>query len=79
MFGSRARGDHGPDSDLDILVVEETVNDAAAESIRLREAIAGLPIFADVIAVDAAEASHRRHALNDIVGVAFREGRPLAA
>ena len=47
LFGSRARGDDGPDSDWDLLVVLD--DDAPAEDLRLRaayEAVAGTRIAA---------------------------------
>jgi predicted nucleotidyltransferase len=39
LFGSHGRGDARGDSDIDFLVVERVVRDAAGESARLRRAI----------------------------------------
>src|SRR5437764_2410140 len=54
LFGSRARGDAGPDSDWDLLIV--VVDDTPPEALRLRtayEAITGTRIAADVVPVRA--------------------------
>lgn len=51
VFGSHARGDAGEYSDLDLLVVEAEVESAAAESVRLRRALRGLPTAIDVVVV----------------------------
>ncbi len=42
VFGSAARGDADVDSDLDFLVIEQTVEDRVAESVRLRQALGEL-------------------------------------
>jgi len=42
LFGSRARGDHEPDSDLDLLVVvPDPVGDPRQRQIELRDALVG--------------------------------------
>ena len=52
LFGSRARGDADRGSDVDLLVIEPEVDDAAKESVRLRRALRGLSIPIDVVVVD---------------------------
>lgn len=44
LFGSYARGEPRPDSDVDILVIETDVETACQESVRLRRALRGLLI-----------------------------------
>jgi predicted nucleotidyltransferase len=39
LFGSRAHGSARPDSDIDFLVVQPTVQDRFAETFRLRQAV----------------------------------------
>jgi uncharacterized protein len=49
LFGSHARGEAGRHSDLDLLVIEPNVQNAAEESVRLRRTLRGLLHAADVI------------------------------
>ena len=42
LFGSHARGEAGKHSDLDFLVIEPEVENAAEESVRLRRTLRGL-------------------------------------
>lgn len=79
LFGSHARGEAGPDSDLDFLIVEPTVDDPVEESVRLRRTLNGLALFADVVVVSTAEADRWRHVHGTMIHSAFTEGRQLAA
>ena len=49
LFGSHARGDARPDSDVDLLVVETLVRDRRAEMVRLHRALSHLRIPVDVV------------------------------
>ena len=49
LFGSYARGDARPDSDVDLLVVANTVDGPRRESVRLRQALRGLGVPIDVL------------------------------
>jgi predicted nucleotidyltransferase len=54
LFGSYARGEAGPDSDLDLLIIEPgEVTERRAESARLRRELRGLEVGLDVIVVSA--------------------------
>jgi uncharacterized protein len=79
LFGSYARGDAGPRSDLDFLVVEPSVDDPAEESVRLRRALRGLGLVADVVVVSKQEADDWRDVRGSLVHAALAEGRVLAA
>ncbi len=79
LFGSHARGDAGPHSDLDFLVVEPSVDDPTKESVRLRRALRGLGLFADVIVVSDDDADKWGDVRGSLIHAALSEGRPLAA
>ena len=49
LFGSHARGQAGPDSDLDFLVVEPEAESVFEEMVRLRKALRGIPASIDVL------------------------------
>jgi predicted nucleotidyltransferase len=51
LFGSYARGQAGPNSDLDFLVVEPRVISRRAEAVRLRDVLRPLRIPVDVLVV----------------------------
>ncbi len=77
LFGSHARADADPQSDIDLLVIEPEVENAADESVRLRRTLRGLGVPADVVVVDR-ELAHRRSAVaGTMVERALREGRVL--
>lgn len=78
MFGSAARGDVGPDSDLDFLVLEDDVPDRLGESVRLRRALGNLGVPVDVIVMDKALAARRARVPGSMVHAALREGRVVA-
>src|SRR5438105_2591865 len=77
LFGSHVRGDAGRRSDLDFLVVEPTVEHAGEESVRLRRALRGLGIAADVIVVSAHDAEEWREVRGSFLHAALSEGREL--
>lgn len=49
LFGSHARGDAVPDSDLDLLVIVPDAKHLRQESIRVRRALRGLLVPVDII------------------------------
>ena len=51
LFGSAARGDARPGSDLDFLVIQPQVKSRRAEMVRLSDALRELHIYADVLVV----------------------------
>jgi predicted nucleotidyltransferase len=79
LFGSHARGEAHASSDLDLLVVEPEVADAAREEVRLRRELRGLGVFADVMVVSEVDAERLRGVRSTVVGRALDEGRVLAA
>jgi predicted nucleotidyltransferase len=79
LFGSHARGDAGPRSDLDFLVVEPEVDNVAAESVRLRRALRGLRIAADVVVISERDVEDWREVRGSLVHAALADARLLAA
>jgi uncharacterized protein len=79
LFGSHARGEPGPHSDLDFLVVEPEVGDDGREAVRLMRVLRDLRVPADVIVVSERYAEDWRNVRGSIVHAAFSQGRVLAA
>jgi uncharacterized protein len=79
LFGSHARGEAGPYSDLDFLVVEPSVDDRAAEAVRLRRTLRGLGLFADVVVISEDDARSWGQVRGSLIHAALSEGQPLAA
>ena len=81
LFGSRARGDARPDSDVDLLVVEKDPfspqRSRRKEAARLYMALRGLAVSKDILLYSQDEFDHWKNSLNHVVGKAHREGRVL--
>lgn len=78
IFGSHAWGQAGGRSDLDLLVIEpDIVEDPAAEAVRLRRALRGMLLAADILVVSARSATKWRGVPNSLIGGALAEGREL--
>jgi predicted nucleotidyltransferase len=77
LFGSRARNEAAPASDVDLLVIEPAVDDPMQESVRLRRTLRGLGVPIDVIVIDEREAQRRGAVRGTVVERALRDGRIL--
>jgi len=77
LFGSHARGDADPESDLDLLVIEPNVQNRHAESVRLRRTLRGLGTPADVIVVSPEHVDEWAGVQGTVIHEALREGRVL--
>ena len=78
LFGSVARGDAGPDSDYDLLVVMP--DDSSAEHRRSRlayEVLRGTGTAADVLVCTHSYFEQRRSLKASLPGTVLREGRAL--
>ncbi|HWW66508.1 MAG TPA: nucleotidyltransferase domain-containing protein [Solirubrobacterales bacterium] len=78
LFGSHARGEAGPDSDLDLLVIEPELESRRAEFVRLREALGAIGVPVDLIVVSAEHVEEWGAVQGTMVNEALREGRVLA-
>lgn len=56
LFGSHARGEERPDSDVDFLVIEPEIADRFGEAVRLARLIGELGVPGDVVVVSEAHA-----------------------
>jgi predicted nucleotidyltransferase len=79
LFGSQARGDAGPDSDLDFLVVKDEVVSPRAEAARIYRALAGLRAPVDIVVTRSDYVRRHRDVVGTVVRSALREGRVLYA
>jgi uncharacterized protein len=78
LFGSRARGMAGPDSDADLLIVQAEA-DAVHRSRwrelqRIRSVLRDIPLAKDLLLYRPQEFNYWRESLNHLVGRAVREG-----
>jgi predicted nucleotidyltransferase len=83
LFGSYARGEEHPHSDMDILVVETehfiTHRNRYQEMALLEKTIGRTPIALDLLVFSKEEVDHFRNSVNHIVARALREGKILYA
>lgn len=79
LFGSYARGDASEDSDLDFLVIEETVEDRAREMVRLRRLLRPLRVPADILVYSEEEVAQWGSQPGSALYWAIREGRRVDA
>jgi predicted nucleotidyltransferase len=79
LFGSYARGDFNPDSDLDILVIKDEVDSIREEAARIYRALADLAVPVDVVVVRKAYVSRYGDLVGIVVRPALREGKEIYA
>jgi predicted nucleotidyltransferase len=78
LFGSHARGDARPGSDLDLLVVEPELKSRRAEFVRLREALGAMGVPIDLIVVSDEHAEQWGPVPGTLMHEALRDGRVIA-
>jgi uncharacterized protein len=79
LFGSRARGDAGPDSDVDLLVVMDVEGSKLEKSVEIRGALRDFPLPLDIAVTTPEEFAWRKDVVGTIEWPASREGRVLYA
>jgi len=81
LFGSHARGDAKPESDLDFLVIEsgdfDQTRSRRAELVRLWKALAHFMVAKDILLYNREEVEQWRGSVNHVVANALREGKVL--
>jgi len=81
LFGSRARGDAGANSDVDLLIIEREPfglgRSRIREAARLYHALRYVPASKDLLVYSRDEFQRWKEALNHVVANAVREGRLL--
>jgi predicted nucleotidyltransferase len=79
LFGSHARGEAGPDSDVDLLIVMSVEGSKREKQIEVRSALHDIRLSKDVIISRAEEFEWRKDIVGTIEHPAFREGEVLYA
>ena len=75
LFGSHARGQADPRSDVDFLVVEPEVKDAMGEEVRLREALGSVDFAVDVLVMSRRKFDYWKDTPNTLPYEVEREGK----
>jgi uncharacterized protein len=79
LFGSYARGEEQPDSDIDLLIVgQQGAQESRIQSLgRLYQALGHVPVSKDLLLYSPDEVDTWKDARNHVIAHAFREGRVL--
>lgn len=77
LFGSWARGDARPDSDVDLLVVLSYVENKRQTTIRVGNALSDLPISKDIIVTTPNEITTRGNVIGSVLHPAIKEGKVI--
>ena len=77
LFGSQARGEALPGSDLDLLVVVPHLGDKRETAVSMTKALRGLRAAIDVVPTDPDEIARRGDTPGDVLRSALREGKTV--
>jgi len=75
LFGSHARGEAGPESDIDLLVVLAKVSDKRRAAVEIRRSLARFPVPKDIIVTSPDEIAARGDLVGTVLRPALREGK----
>lgn len=79
LFGSYARGDAGPDSDVDLLIVMPVAGSKREKAIEIGVALHDIPLPKDLIVTTPEEFEWRKDTIGTIEWPAWREGKVVYA
>lgn len=79
LFGSAARGEVGPDSDLDLLVIKEGVKHRRRLAQQIYIHLFGVPVPVDVIVATPEDVASLSGQVGSVIGPALREGKEVYA
>ncbi|MBA3424615.1 MAG: nucleotidyltransferase domain-containing protein [Rubrobacter sp.] len=78
LFGSRARGDAGPHSDVDLLVVmPDGIDDERRVTVEIRRLLRDMPAAKDIVVTTPEEIERRGDLVGTVLRPALREGKIL--
>jgi predicted nucleotidyltransferase len=77
LFGSQARADAGPDSDLDLLVVMDFKGTKLDKMVELDETVDDIPMPVDILVTTPEDFAWRKDIVGTIEWPAFHEGKVL--
>jgi predicted nucleotidyltransferase len=77
VYGSHARGDAGPHSDVDLLIVMRDAAPKRRRTVEIYRLLAGIGLPKDVIVVTPEEVERFRDVPGSIIRPALREGQVL--
>ena len=77
LFGSHARGEAGPDSDVDLLVVMPVRRSVRDKRLAIREALHDVPLPLDLLVATPEDFAWRKEVVGTIEWAAAREGKVL--
>ncbi|HYB72758.1 MAG TPA: nucleotidyltransferase domain-containing protein [Candidatus Sulfotelmatobacter sp.] len=79
LFGSAARGEPGPDSDLDLLVVKAGVPHRRHLAQQIYRGLFGIAVPVDIVVVTPEDIQAFRDKVGTIIGPALRDGKRVYA
>jgi len=77
LFGSHARGEGGPDSDVDLLVVMPVEGSKRQKTVEIYGVLAGIGVPKDIIVATPEEVGEYREIVGTIIRPALAEGRTI--
>jgi predicted nucleotidyltransferase len=79
LFGSIARGESNPDSDMDLLIVKDEVDSTRDEAARIYRALSDLLVPIDIVVVCTTHVERYGDLVGTVMRPALREGVVLYA